>query len=89
MSAFRRPDDSARRRRTRVRRRSGQLWWTLPIDRLPLRPFGPARGFRYHSPMTSPGDTAGAHVELDSEDQDWLEARLIEYQELLAYLRDH
>jgi hypothetical protein len=39
--------------------------------------------------MTSPGDTAGAHVELDSEDQDWLEARLIEYQELLAYLRDH
>jgi len=38
--------------------------------------------------MTSPGDAAGAYVELDAEDEDWLEARLIEYRELLVYLRD-
>lgn len=39
--------------------------------------------------MTIPRETADPEIRLDTVDQAWLEARLIEYQELLAYLRDH
>lgn len=39
--------------------------------------------------MSSRAEPLPNPSQLDAEDQAWLEARLIEYQELLAYLRDH
>lgn len=39
--------------------------------------------------MPEPLDVADTWIELDAADREWLRARLIEYRELLAYLRDH
>jgi len=39
--------------------------------------------------MAEPQDVVAQSTELDSDDRRWLNARLIEYRELLAYLRDH
>jgi len=44
---------------------------------------------RYPVVMAEPQDGAAQSTDLDPDDSRWLDARLIEYRELLAYLRDH
>ena len=44
---------------------------------------------RYPHGMAEPGEAALGSLDLDSEDRQWLTDRLVEYRELLAYLRDH
>lgn len=44
-------------------------------------------GYPVH--MAESHDTARKRIRLDPEDRRWLDARLAEYRELLAYLRDH
>jgi hypothetical protein len=39
--------------------------------------------------MSEPQDVAAEPTRLDPGDRRWLDARLIECRELLAYLRDH
>ena len=38
--------------------------------------------------MTAPDESADDRLELAPEDRAWLVERLVEYRELLAYLRD-
>jgi hypothetical protein len=39
--------------------------------------------------MPEPQEIVAQSIELDPDNRRWLNARLIEYRELLAYLRDH
>jgi hypothetical protein len=43
---------------------------------------------QYHFRMTAGPAPIGSASHLDTDEQAWLHARLAEYQELLAYLRD-
>jgi hypothetical protein len=43
---------------------------------------------QYHFRMTTGPAPIGSTSHLDTDEQEWLHARLAEYQELLAYLRD-
>jgi hypothetical protein len=69
-------------RTRRVSRRGLLLLATIPLR----------RGRRYGDPASDVEQSRVSDMAittLDDDDRAWLEARLVEYQQLLAYLRDH